>query len=311
MKVRRYEPAQREAWNAFVLASRNGTFLFDRGYMEYHADRFTDHSLVFTGDRDEIVAVLPANRSGDRLASHGGLTYGGLVVGERLGTGTVLQLFDTLREHMRGEGLATVLYKTVPHIYHRYPAEEDRYALFRAGARLTRRDVLAVLRPQDRPAYQDRRARMMRKARGAGITVAASEDYAAFWSILSENLERIHGARPVHSLDEIRLLHLRFPSNIRLFLASDAAGPVAGVVIYDTGRVAHVQYIGSNERGREAGALDLLFATLIEETCRERPWFDFGISNEDEGRVLNVGLIEQKEGFGARAVAHDFYEVAA
>ena len=30
---------------------------------------------------------------------------------------------------------------------------------------------------------------------------------------------------------------------------------------------------------------------------------------KNEGRFLNAGLIAQKEGFGARAVVHDFYEL--
>ena len=38
-------------------------------------------------------------------------------------------------------------------------------------------------------------------------------------------------------------------------------------------------------------------------------YFDFGISNEQGGRKLNRGLIDQKEGFGARAVVHDHYAI--
>ena len=40
---------------------------------------------------------------------------------------------------------------------------------------------------------------------------------------------------------------------------------------------------------------------LIEDVFSAKRWFDFGISTEDDGRILNQGLIEQKEGFGARA----------
>ena len=53
----------------------------------------------------------------------------------------------------------------------------------------------------------------------------------------------------------------------------------------------------------------LLFLTLLQDTYADKPWFDFGISNEDHGRVLNEGLVMQKEGFGARSVVHDHYEL--
>ena len=75
-------------------------------------------------------------------------------------------------------------------------------------------------------------------------------------------------------------------------------------------RVAHVQYIASSLRGRELGALDRLFLDLLAGVFRDKPFFDFGRSCEQEGRLLNRGLIEQKEGFGARALVQDFYRIA-
>ena len=61
LKVDRYDPSRADQWNRFVATSRNGTFLFDRRYMDYHKNRFEDLSLVISKD-DRIVALLPANR---------------------------------------------------------------------------------------------------------------------------------------------------------------------------------------------------------------------------------------------------------
>ena len=49
-EVRRYTPDKANEWNRFVAASKNGTFLFERQFMDYHADRFTDCSLMFYRD---------------------------------------------------------------------------------------------------------------------------------------------------------------------------------------------------------------------------------------------------------------------
>lgn len=84
---------------------------------------------------------------------------------------------------------------------------------------------------------------------------------------------------------------------------------LAGVVMYESDLVGHVQYIASTGEGKNMGALDLIFDFLINEYYRQKPFFDFGISNEKNGLLLNQGLIEQKEGFGARAVVHDQYEI--
>jgi hypothetical protein len=308
MIVERYGPAGRDAWDAFVRSSKNGTFLLERGYVDYHADRFRDHSLLVREPEGALLAVLPAHEDGPRLVSHGGLTYGGFVSGPGMKVPAMLGAFEAVAAYLRGLGFREWVYKTIPHIYHRHPAEEDRYALFLAGATLTRRDVLAVIDRRDRLPYQERRARAIRKAGKLGLATAEDADLAGFWEVVTENLGQRHGARPVHSLAEIELLRSRFPANIRLFTARQPSGELlGGVLIYESPAVAHVQYIASTEEGRRQGALDLLFDELLQRCFADKPYFDFGISNEDGGRRLNRGLIDQKEGFGGRAVAHDCF----
>lgn len=307
LEVRRFSSAEGERWDAFVRASKNGTFLFERGFMDYHADRFDDRSLVVGTAEGEWLALLPAHRHGARLESHGGLSYGGFVVGERMTTPLMLEVFAATERHLAAQGVTEVLYKSVPHVYHRLPAEEDRYALFRAGAAVVRRDVLSVVEPKARPPMQDRRLRAIRRARTAGVGVRAEPSFERFWELLSATLAARHGATPTHSQGEIALLAARFPGSISLWVAERGDRLLAGVVIFDTPTVAHAQYIASSDEGRDCGALDLIFDRLLGEVFSQRRWFDFGISNEQAGRVLNVGLIEHKEGFGARAVVHDHY----
>ena len=307
--VSRYAAADAAAWDAFVAGSRNGTFLLERGFMDYHAERFEDHSLLLHDDAGRLAALLPANVRDAELHSHGGLTYGGFVFGPRGGVADALAMLDAVREYMRAHGLARLHYKTIPWIYHRQPAEDDRYALFRANATLVRRDVLSVVPREDRLRYQERRSRGVKAARRAGVVVTESNGFDAYWPVLDATLRQRHGVAPVHSLDEIKLLHARFPDRIRLFTATHGDATVAGAVVFETTRVAHVQYISSGDAGREVGALDAVFDHLLAQVYVDKPYFDFGISNEDQGRTLNVGLVEQKEGYGARAVAHDYYLV--
>jgi hypothetical protein len=309
MKVTRYSISERESWDAFVTGSKNGTFLFQRSYMDYHSDRFTDHSLLFHADKGQLVALLPANERSETLQSHSGLTYGGVICDASMTTPMMLEIFDALFDYMRANGFSRLVYKTIPHIYHRHPAEEDRYALFRNNAHLFRRDVLSVIRSDARLPLQKRRSRKVVQAQKLSLVVETSSDLGAFWAVLEENLLATHGVKPVHTLEEIELLRSRFPDHIKLHLCRENEVAIAGVVMFNSSRVAHVQYISASTRGREIGALDLLFATLIERDYATQPYFDFGISNEQDGQILNVGLIEQKEGFGARAVVHDYYEL--
>ena len=68
-------------------------------------------------------------------------------------------------------------------------------------------------------------------------------------------------------------------------------------------------YMGSGDKGRKIGALDFLIGTLMEKYSTTKRYFDFGISNENEGRFLNEGLCAQKEDFGGRTVAYDQYKL--
>lgn len=308
ISVRPYSDSDRARWNAFVLASKNGTFLFDRNYIEYHADRFADRSYVVELD-NEIVALFPANARGADLHSHQGLTFGGFIVDERMTTPALIDLLEVAKQRWREDGFERVYYKTIPSIYAAIPAEEDRYALFLCEAVLYRRDVLSVIWPDSRPDFQTRRLRGVKKAQKAGVEVMQAQSFADYWSILTENLQSRYGVPPVHTLAEIDLLRHRFPDNISLFEARLGGSVVGGVVLYETPRVSHVQYIASTEQGRSEGALDFLFQHLIQRARSSGLIFDMGISNEDNGRTLNRGLIEQKEGFGGRAIVHDFYEI--
>jgi hypothetical protein len=276
--------------------------------MDYHADRFDDCSLLVC-DGGRPLALLPAHAAGDRVVSHGGLTYGGFVVDDGMTAALMLELFDAAAAELRRSGFTSMLYKTIPHIYHRAPAEEDLYALFRAGARLVRRDQLAVIDYRAPLERQERRQRGVRKGAKLGLDVRETGDFAAYWEILSENLLSRYGVRPVHTLEEIALLRSRFPERIRLFAAYDGEAMCAGVVIYVSDCVCHAQYIGSTAAGREQGALDALFDHLIGAFAGAARYFDFGTSTERGGAHLNAGLAAFKEGFGARTVVHDHYEV--
>ena len=307
--ITRYRAADAESWYGFVRSSRNGTFLLERGFMDYHADRFEDHSLLLHDASGRLAAVMPANARDGELHSHAGLTYGGLVYGTRSGAAEAVAMLEAVRTYQHAQGIARLHYKTIPSIYHRQPAEDDRYALFRCEATLVRRDVLSVLAGGQRPGFQERRRRGVASARRAGVTVEESNQFQHFWPILEDNLQQRHGTAPVHSLAEIRMLHARYPDNIRLFCALLDRVPVAGVVVFETDRVAHVQYISAGAAGREVAALDAVFEHLLMDVFVDKPWFDFGISNEDQGRQLNLGLLQQKEGFGARTVVHDYYSI--
>jgi Acetyltransferase (GNAT) domain len=300
--VKPYMPPLKEEWDAFVRCARNGVFLFERGYMDYHAQCFADASLLLYDDA-ELVALLPAHRSGSEVVSHGGLSFGGLVLHPRSGAQDVLKMFDALIPALRAQGATQLRYRPVPHLYHRQPSEDDLYALHRLGARTLRMDLSTSVDLTHRPALAKGRRHALAKARRAAVQVRCSTDYAPFWALLQQVLDERHGVPPTHSLDEIRGLAARF-TQIRFYGAYAEGGEgelLAGAVLYDYDRVAHTQYLAASAAGREVGALDAVIAHLLDEASEQRRWFSFGVSSHEQGRLLNTGLLAQKEMFGGRS----------
>jgi hypothetical protein len=306
----RYSQAHERAWNDFLGKSKNSHFMFFRQYIEYHSDRFEDFSLIFSDEKGRIAALLPANLVDGVCYSHQGLSFGGLLTSEKTSTQDVVSLFETLTEYLKQNSVSRLVYKPVPHIYHSLPAQEDLYALYRNDATLTRRDVSSVIDLRQPIRYSKGRKWSVKKAKKDDLSVVEKEDLSEFWLLLAGTLASQHKVRPVHTLEEIQGLKDAFPENIRLFVAEKDGRILAGSLLFVNRDVVHTQYLANSDIGREIFALDLVLDHLITGVFQDFRYFSFGISTEDSGRYLNAGLSAQKEGFGARAVVHDFYEVA-
>lgn len=308
--VKRYESPDFAVWNAFVDKAKNATFLFHRDFMEYHADRFSDFSLLIF-DHSKLVALLPANENDGIVYSHQGLTYGGLVILAQTKVAEVLSIFHSVLQFLNDNQVQTIHIKAIPAIYCDYFSEELTYALFLANAALVRRDCLSVL-DLSKP-YQLTKTRRQGVRRGLknNLEIREEVNFELFWNeILIPNMDYKHEVAPVHSLAEMEKLHSAFPQNIRHFNVYHDGKIVGGTTVFVTPHVIHPQYISGQADKNELGTLDFLYHHLITEVFANEHYFDFGISNESNGRQLNEGLIFWKESFGTATITQDFYEVA-
>lgn len=308
--IKRYSSLDKDVWNGFLQTAKNSSLLFDRGYMDYHSDRFYDHSLMIYR-KGKLFALLPANEDSGIFYSHQGLTYGGMIMSPKANTVDIINIFQLTNNYLKAEGLKKVVYKPTPYIYHDVPSQEDLYALFRlTDAKIVGRQISSTIYLNNKIKFVESRKSGIRKAVRSGITVSRSDDYDSFWNILGTNLLDKYDVKPVHNIAEIKLLANRFPDRIRLYAAfsNDCRMLGATVVYIVNNNVIHTQYISASKEGKDLGALDLLFDYLINEEFPSYAVFDFGQSTEQRGSVLNESLIFQKEGFGGRGVLYDIYE---
>lgn len=303
-----YSTAKKEIWDRFITEAKTPLFMFKRDFMEYHADRFVDASIMFY-EEDVLIAVMPASQKLETLASHGGLTYGGLVLSQKVRAGTILECFEALKCFSAENGFEKLIYKAIPYIFAKQGAQEDLYALFRVDARLTRRDLSSVIYLKDRLKLSKGRKWLIARAKKNNLAAETSTNWDGFLGLLSGVLEK-HDAVPVHTAQELIHLSSLFPEQISLMAVDHEGRMVAAALLFKFDNVVHTQYLATSEEGKELGALDCLIESCIQKSQVDGfDYFSFGISTEDQGRYLNPGLLAQKESFGARGMTIDSYEV--
>jgi hypothetical protein len=308
VEVVAYAPSFRDAWDGFIPRAKNGNFLFFRNYMDYHRDRFQDHSLLFFID-GALCACLPANRVGDALHSHQGLTFGGLVMKSEIRLDHAFAMIAALRTYMKANAIGQIVYRAMPHPYHQLPAEEDLLALHRFGATPIDVRATSMLRAGTNNPFSRNRNRDLKRFGEAGLAVKQSCDFRRFMRLCTDNLGKRHSARPVHTESEMAMLAARFSEHIQLYTVERESEFLGGVVIYRNRACTRSQYLAQSAAGQKLGVLAAIYDHLLSTVLAPGDWFDLGSSIDPTTTSLNEGVHLYKESLGARAVQQVTYRM--
>ena len=309
VSIETYNNSFKDDWNKFIDFSKNSTFLFKRDFMDYHSDKFKDHSLLVYNN-SELVALFPLNINDGKVYSHQGLTYGGIIVKDDIKFVKFLELFIEILKYLNNLSIHKLYIKQIPIIYNSSFNGELDYLCYISRGIIYRRDIISVIDMQTDFKISKDRIQGYKRGLKNNLEVKETNDFDEFWnSILIPTLSDKHSVKPVHSLNEIKQLKSNFRENIKQYNVYQNDKIVAGTTIFQTKNVAHVQYIGSTPDKNSLGSLDFLFYNLIKEYYSNYKYFDFGNSHEKDGMKLNQGLNYWKEGYGARSLTQDFYEI--
>ncbi len=309
--VRTYQLTDYASWNEFVAQSKNATFLFHRDFMEYHSDRFDDFSLLILDEKQQIKAILPANKVGNALYSHQGLTYGGLVLQQKTKLQDVIEMMKVMLQFLQDQHIDRLQLKQLPSIYSDFPSDEMEQLCFLLKAQRVRSEALAVVDLSNKMEVSRVRKRGIERGQQLGLVIKEVSDFKEFWSIMLEpNLQERYDAKPVHSLAEITHLKSKFPKNIRQFNVYFENKIIGGVTLFVTKNVLHPQYLSGNKKfNSKYGGLDFLYQYIMTNLATTQRYLNFGSSSENNGLQLNTSLHYWKESFGGRTVVQNFYEI--
>lgn len=294
-------------WNHFIQNSDNATFLLHRDFMEYHSDRFTDASILIF-EAENLVAVCPANSSENQWHSHQGLTYGSIVVennfsAERLGT-----LISGLLAFLKSKNYDTAFIKTIPQFYGNDILLKIKHQLIKQEASVYRSDMVLAIDYAKPLQIHKTKLKHYNKNSILGFEIKETSDFSSFWNeILMPRLREKHRVKPVHSLEEIQYLNSKFPEQIRQFNLYKDEELLAGITIFDTGKVVKSQYGATSLNGEKLRAIEFLFLHLIHQFKNSnKRYFSMGTVTEQSELGYNPGLLKQKEELGCSLFLQDF-----
>ena len=306
--IEKYQLIYKSLWDSFIDLSKNGTFLFKRDFMGYHSSRFKDFSLIIFRDSKPI-ALFPANIESGNIYSHQGLTYGGLIVNQNIKLNDFISVFSELLKFCYNKSFKNLFIKEIPSIYNLNFSQELGYISFITNSKIYRKDIISVIDLNSKIKISNDRLQGYKRGVKNNLKIKETTDLKEFWNnILIPTLSKKHSVSPVHSINEIQKLKNIFADNIRQFNVYHNDQIVAGTTVFLTKNVIHIQYIGSDTNKNKLGSLDFLFYKLINELFTDYKFFDFGTSNENNGRKINSGLLYWKEGLGARTLTQNFYK---
>jgi hypothetical protein len=296
-ELKKYIHNNKSEWDAFVSISKNSTFLFHRDYMDYHADRFEDYSLMLY-DKNTLVALLPANLVGDTVYSHQGLTYGGLILSKKYHYEDIQLYLNSINQHLSNEGIKTLVLKVPPYFYANNLAQELNLLLQRNEGIKTKTVLGAAISTEDFSFPK----MSLSKTKLKLFLMEESKDLKPFWKILEQNLKERYGSSPVHSIEEIEQLSKKFPEQIKLFVFrhKNTRFIEAGVLLFINDKTIKTQYISSTIEGRKNRVSDALYYSVINAFKKNYQFIDFGTC-EEENNTINMSLLNAKEKFGASA----------
>ena len=307
--VRIYSSEYFELWNAFISTAKNATFLFHRDFMEYHADRFEDFSLlVFEGEK--LVSVIPANRVGQTIFSHQGLTYGGFVFSDDLVTFEIDLIIAEVILYLKENQIKEFSIKEIVSIYLKEGKMETQQSLVKNGAELVETKMNLAIDFNSNFKVSKSKLKHYNRIKSIGLSIRNEENLTDFWNkVLCPRLEQKFNIKPVHSLKEIIGLKNKFPENIYQYSVYKDEEILAGITVFKTNTVIKSQYGATTEKGEKYRALDYLYITLIDKYKSQLDFFDMGTVNDNSELGYNFGLLNQKKELGCDLFEQKYFKI--
>lgn len=322
--IQKYQEKEYEAWDKFVLEeSVNGTFLQTRKFLNYHPkDRFRDDSLLFFDKKGHLIATCPACKEMEKekkvFYSHKGSTYGGLLIGKKYyNVESVIAIIEQLDIYLKNNKYDKVYLKITPDIFSKKRSDLIQFALeymnYQSYGELNLYVPFNEYKADILSNFSQGKRTNIHNCEKAGIRIQqlySQNEISIFYQILSETLAK-YNISPIHSIEELYdFANVRLRDECEFYGAYIEDEMIAGsmMFIFEPNKSAHAQYLCAKKGFERLSPMSYMYYSMLK-IMKERgiEKVSWGITTENCGRYLNMGLAKSKEAYGSSYLVNRTY----
>lgn len=317
-----YKEEEKELWDKFVdEKSMNGLFLSTRKFINYHPlGKFKDASICVKKGNELVCVILGCevvDEDGKSFFAHKGTSYGGITISKNIYTSSkISDLITEIECFLMHNGFKKVFFKLVPALYQKEETTLLDYFLVNRGYKQfselnfyipvnrVKNDITTIFSSEKRREYK--------KAVANGLIFKELKDdneIEQYYDLLVSNLRRLN-VMPVHSFEDLLKIRNLFLDRVSFFGVYYNDIMIAGSMLFKyTDNIMHTQYLSSNQEFQHLFPMSFLMYHLIDRTKEDGlDILSLGISTEDRGKIINIGLASFKESVGATHCINNSYE---
>ena len=293
-----YNENFKNEWEQFVNESINGTIYHTRKFLSYHENKFEDSSILIYNDK-KLVCILPCCKDNSKYFSHKGATFGGPIFIEEVYNVTdVNTIINLIIKHYNNNiefRLSNNIYNNLSHDLIIYCLSNKLKLKPELGFFINSNDNLIEKITNIR--NKKNLIKFMNNKNIICDIYKEKNDYINFYNILNNNLSNKYKTNPTHTLEEFLLMSEILKNEHSLYLVKENDVIYGGVYLIKTSnRCWYTFYISKNIDIKKNPSI-IYIMYKIQQDAKEQnvKYIDYGITTEEKGKVLNIGLAEFKE----------------
>lgn len=306
-------------WKEFVRNQYN--IFYDDKFLGYHKAFGKEinwhHLKIKIHGTNRVYAIITGNEDSETKTFNSchGVSIGGFLWKQKINLVEYFQIIDVFKSYLKQNGFKKCTLTVPPFLYLTSRNEENDYALFKSGFKLTNVSITNVVDLDDfnhnkisYTVYKQVVKQQSEEISYEMIENTEKDDLQSLYELLRRDRE-LKGAIPTHTREELLYLKQVLPDNIRIFQALVNAELAGICVLFVINKNIILNfYLAASEKYKDSTVMKNLLLHTIEWSA-EKNFLYYDIGTSDVNGKLLEGLFKFKKRFSAHGFLRKNFEL--